>query len=55
MLWLGRSLEQALIWSVPDFAQMDEAAMRKWWEEAATKAPEDLFRSGRAQATKPER
>lgn len=48
MMWLGRSLEQALIWSVPDFAQMDEAATRKWWQDAATKAPEDLFRSNSA-------
>jgi 2-polyprenyl-6-methoxyphenol hydroxylase-like FAD-dependent oxidoreductase len=41
---LGRQLEQALIWSVPDFAQLSEAAMRTWWEEAA-KMPEDMFAS----------
>jgi len=41
---LGRQLEQALIWSIPDFAQMSEAAMRTWWEEAA-KMPEDMFAS----------
>ena len=28
MLLLGRQMEQALIWSIPDFARMDEAAMR---------------------------
>jgi 2-polyprenyl-6-methoxyphenol hydroxylase-like FAD-dependent oxidoreductase len=41
---VGRQLEQALIWSIPDFAQMDEEAMRNWWEEAA-KMPEDMFAS----------
>ena len=44
LVGLGRQLEQALIWSVPDFAQMSEAAMRTWWEEAA-KMPEDMFAS----------
>jgi hypothetical protein len=37
-------MEQALIWSVPDFSEMDEAAMRIWWREAA-KLPEDMFPS----------
>jgi 2-polyprenyl-6-methoxyphenol hydroxylase-like FAD-dependent oxidoreductase len=42
---LGRQLEQALIWSVPDFAQMSESAMRVWWSEAA-QMPEDMFGPG---------
>ncbi len=41
---LGRQLEKALIWNVPDFALMDEPKMRDWWENAA-KMPEDLFAS----------
>ncbi len=44
MILLGRQMEQALIWSIPDFAQMDEAAMRTWWQEAA-KLPEDMYPS----------
>lgn len=44
MAALGKQLEQALIWSIPDFSQMDEAAMREWWE-AAAKMPEDVFGS----------
>lgn len=39
---LGQQLEDALIWSIPDFAQMSEAEMQAWWEKAA-KLPEDLF------------
>ena len=45
LTYLGRKLEEALIWSIPDFARMDEAGMRTWWEEAA-KMPEDLFPPG---------
>ena len=41
---LGKQLEKALIWNVPDFALMDEPKMRDWWENAA-KMPEDLFAS----------
>jgi 2-polyprenyl-6-methoxyphenol hydroxylase-like FAD-dependent oxidoreductase len=44
MVALGRQMEQALIWSVPDFSKMDETAMRTWWREAA-KLPEDMFPS----------
>ena len=44
MIVLGRQMEQALIWSIPDFARMDEAAMRTWWQEAA-KLPEDMYPS----------
>jgi 2-polyprenyl-6-methoxyphenol hydroxylase-like FAD-dependent oxidoreductase len=42
---LGRQLEQALIWNVPDFGELGEEATRAWWDEAA-KMPEDLFPSG---------
>jgi 2-polyprenyl-6-methoxyphenol hydroxylase-like FAD-dependent oxidoreductase len=42
LLLLGRKLEEALIWSVPDFARMDAQAMQAWWEQAA-RMPEDLF------------
>ena len=44
MIVLERQMEQALIWSIPDFARMDEAAMQTWWQEAA-KLPEDLYPS----------
>jgi 2-polyprenyl-6-methoxyphenol hydroxylase-like FAD-dependent oxidoreductase len=40
--YLGLQLEEALIWAIPDFAQMSEAEMKTWWENAA-KMPEDLF------------
>lgn len=40
----GHRMEQALIWSIPDFSKMDEGAMRIWWQEAA-KLPEDMFPS----------
>lgn len=39
---LGKQLEQALIFNIPDFATMDERSMREWWENAA-KMPEDMF------------
>ena len=42
MAALGKQLEQALIWQIPDFAQMDETEMKAWWETAA-KMPEDMF------------
>lgn len=42
MYLLGQQLEEALIWSIPDFAQMSEEEMKQWWEKAA-KMPEDLF------------
>jgi len=42
MLLLGRKLEDALIWSVPDFGQLDAEALQVWWQEAA-RMPEDLF------------
>lgn len=42
MVALGRRLEQALIWNVPDFSQMEETEMKAWWENAA-KMPEDIF------------
>lgn len=51
---LGRRMEEALIWSVPDFSRMDEAAMRAWWEEAA-KLPEDMFPSSFSPARNPNR
>ena len=41
---LGRQLEKALIWEIPDFASMDEPGMREWWANAA-KMPEDMFAS----------
>jgi hypothetical protein len=41
MVALTRRFEEALIWSIPDFSRMDEAAMRNWWQEAA-KIPEDI-------------
>jgi 2-polyprenyl-6-methoxyphenol hydroxylase-like FAD-dependent oxidoreductase len=44
MTALGRQLEKALIWKIPDFALMDEPKMRDWWANAA-KMPEDLFGS----------
>jgi 2-polyprenyl-6-methoxyphenol hydroxylase-like FAD-dependent oxidoreductase len=42
MAALGRQLEQALIWSIPDFSKMTEADMQAWWA-AAAKMPEDIF------------
>ena len=45
MYYLGQQLEEALIWSIPDFAQMSEPDMKAWWENAA-KMPEDLFPPG---------
>lgn len=39
---LGRQLEQALIWHVPNFGQMSEVDMQAWWQNAA-KMPEDIF------------
>jgi 2-polyprenyl-6-methoxyphenol hydroxylase-like FAD-dependent oxidoreductase len=42
LLLLGRKLEEALIWSVPDFARMDAQATQAWWQDAA-RMPEDLF------------
>ena len=39
---LGRQLEQALIWIVPNFGHMDETEMQAWWQNAA-KMPEDIF------------
>jgi 2-polyprenyl-6-methoxyphenol hydroxylase-like FAD-dependent oxidoreductase len=42
MAALGKQLEEALIWSIPDFSQMEEPAVRAWWE-AAAKMPEDVF------------
>jgi 2-polyprenyl-6-methoxyphenol hydroxylase-like FAD-dependent oxidoreductase len=44
MTALGKQLEKALIWKIPDFALMDEPKMRDWWANAA-KMPEDLFAS----------
>ncbi len=41
MVALARQLERALIWSIPDFSRMDEAAMRNRWQEA-TRIPEDI-------------
>lgn len=40
--YLGQQLEGALIWGIPDFAEMSEPEMKEWWEKAA-KLPEDLF------------
>jgi 2-polyprenyl-6-methoxyphenol hydroxylase-like FAD-dependent oxidoreductase len=39
---LGAQLEAALIWSVPDFAAMNEAEAQTWWREVAA-LPEDMF------------
>jgi 2-polyprenyl-6-methoxyphenol hydroxylase-like FAD-dependent oxidoreductase len=33
---LGRQMEQAFIWSAPDFSQMDEATTATWFKEAVT-------------------
>jgi 2-polyprenyl-6-methoxyphenol hydroxylase-like FAD-dependent oxidoreductase len=45
LVMLGQKLENALIRSIPDFAQMDEEEMRTWWEEAA-KMPVEMFPPG---------
>ena len=37
---MGERLEQALIWSTPDFGQMDENATRAWWVDANRIPPE---------------
>ena len=50
MIALARQLEQALIWSIPDFSRMDETAMRDWWREAA-KLPENIAPSSEKQTT----
>jgi 2-polyprenyl-6-methoxyphenol hydroxylase-like FAD-dependent oxidoreductase len=50
MVALARQLEEALIWSIPDFSRMDEAAMRNWWQEAAT-LPEEIAPSSEKQET----
>jgi len=50
MVALARQLERALIWSIPDFSRMDEAAMRNWWQEAAT-IPEDIAPSSESRDT----
>ena len=42
MTMLGRQLEDALIWHIPDFATMTEPKMLIWWDEAA-KLPEHLY------------
>jgi 2-polyprenyl-6-methoxyphenol hydroxylase-like FAD-dependent oxidoreductase len=42
MVALGKRLEQALIWNVPNFSQMEETEMQNWWATAA-KMPEDIF------------
>ena len=39
---LGQQLEEALIWSIPDFAQMNQEDIQDWWNKAA-KMPEDMF------------
>ena len=44
MVALGRRLEQALIWNIPDFSQMSAQEMQAWWANAA-KMPEDIFAS----------
>lgn len=41
---LGRQLEQALIWDVPNFGKISEAETQAWWQNAA-KMPEDMFAS----------
>ena len=48
MVALARQLEEALIWSIPDFSRMDEAAMRSWWQDAAT-LPEEIAPSSEKQ------
>jgi 2-polyprenyl-6-methoxyphenol hydroxylase-like FAD-dependent oxidoreductase len=42
LVHLGRKLEDALVWSIPDFARMDAQATQIWWQDAA-RMPEDLF------------
>jgi 2-polyprenyl-6-methoxyphenol hydroxylase-like FAD-dependent oxidoreductase len=44
MIALGQQMEKALIWSIPNFSQMDETAMRNWWQESA-KLPEEMYPS----------
>lgn len=41
-LRLGERLADALIWNIPDFAAMSEAAMIDWWERAS-KFPEEVW------------
>ena len=36
---LGQQLEEALIWSIPDFATMNESEMVDWWDRAAKPPP----------------
>lgn len=50
MVALARQLEQAMIWSIPDFSRMDEVAMRNWWQDAAT-LPEEIAPSSEKQTT----
>ena len=50
MVALARQLEQALIWSIPDFSRINETAMRNWWQDAAT-LPEDIAPSSEKQET----
>lgn len=33
---LGRQMEQAFVWSAPDFATMTEDTARAWWKQAVT-------------------
>jgi 2-polyprenyl-6-methoxyphenol hydroxylase-like FAD-dependent oxidoreductase len=40
LIAMGERLEQALIWSIPDFARMDENATRAWWVTANQIPPE---------------
>jgi 2-polyprenyl-6-methoxyphenol hydroxylase-like FAD-dependent oxidoreductase len=42
LIAMGERLEQALIWSIPDFAHMDENATRTWWV-AANQIPPELM------------
>lgn len=36
ILALGKQMEQAFIWSQPDFATLEEDEVRKWWKESVT-------------------
>jgi len=38
---LGKQMEEAFVWSAPDFEGMDEEAARAWWTSAVT-FPEDF-------------
>jgi 2-polyprenyl-6-methoxyphenol hydroxylase-like FAD-dependent oxidoreductase len=42
---LGRRLEDAFIWTVPDFGRSSASEMEAWWRDAA-KLPEELFPPG---------